>query len=134
MMDIYDFTSILFPFNWVLWFKHNFGPAVLDKARKKGMGILALKALAKRALKNDEEKRWEKCWYVPSDNFKEASPGLYFTLSLPVTSAISPSHAELLWLSCDIADNFKPVTESEISTLKEKSKDIHTIHEALIKS
>ena len=131
MIDVYDFVSMLFPFNWVLWFKHNFGPKVLNKAREKGMGILALKALAKRALKKGEETRWEKCWYVPSDNYEEASPGLRFTLSLPVTSAVSPSHAELLWLSCDIADNFKPVTADEISILKEKSRNIYTIFKAL---
>lgn len=131
MMDAYDFVSMLFPFNWVLWFKHNFGPAVLNKAREKGMGILALKALAKRALKKGEENRWKKCWYMPSDNYEEASLGLRFTLSLPVTSAVSPSHAELLWLSCDIADNFKPVTENEISILKEKSRNIYTIFKAL---
>ena len=82
MMDVYDFVSMLFPFNWVLWFKHNFGPTVLSKARKKGMGILALKALAKRALKKGEENKWKKCWYVPSDNYEEASLGLRFTLFL----------------------------------------------------
>ncbi|MCL4417080.1 MAG: aldo/keto reductase [Actinobacteria bacterium] len=131
MIDAYDFVSMLFPLNWVLWFKHNFGPAVLNKAKEKGMAVLALKALAKRALEKDEKPRWEKCWYVPSDNYEEASPGLRFTLSLPVTSAISPSHAELLWLACDIADNFKPIREDEISILKERSGNIHTIFEAL---
>jgi predicted aldo/keto reductase-like oxidoreductase len=132
LMQAYDFTSVMFPFNWVLWFKHDFGPSVLNKAGQKGMGVLALKALTKRALEKDEVKKWVKCWYVPEDSYEEASLGLRFTLSLKgVTAAVSPSHAELLWLACDIADNFKPVTEDELSTLKEKSKGINTITQGL---
>jgi predicted aldo/keto reductase-like oxidoreductase len=132
LMQAYDFTSVLFPFNWVLWFKHDFGPSVLNYAGQKGMGILALKALAKRALEKGEINKWGKCWYAPEDNYEKASLGLRFTLSLKgVTAAVSPGHAELLWLACDIADNFKPVTEGELSILKEKSKDIETIAQGL---
>ena len=132
LMQAYDFTSVMFPFNWALWFKHDFGPAVLNKAGQRGMGVLALKSLAKRALEKGEINRWGKCWYVPEDNFEEASLGLRFTLSLNgVTAAVSPSHAELLWLACDIADNFKPVTEEELSILKEKSIDMDTIIQGL---
>jgi predicted aldo/keto reductase-like oxidoreductase len=132
LMQAYDFTSVMFPFNWVLWFKHNFGPSVLNKAGQKGMAVLAIKALAKRALEKGEINKWGKCWYAPEDNYEEASLGLRFTLSLKgVTTVISPSHAELLWLACDIADNFTPITEVELSMLKEKSKDIDTITQGL---
>lgn len=128
LMQVFDFTSIMFPFNWVLWFKHGYGPSVLNMARQKGMGILAIKAMAKRDLKKGEINRWGKCWYVPEDNFKEASLGLRFTLSLEgVTAAVSPSYAELLMLACDIADDLKPITKEELSMLEEKSKRIDTI-------
>lgn len=128
LMKAYDFTSIMFSFNWALWFKNGYGPSVLDMAVKKGMGVLAIKALAKRGPEKDEVNKWVKCSYVPEDNFKEASLGLRFTLSLKgITTALSSSHAELLWLACDIADNFKPITEEELLMLKEKSKDVHTI-------
>jgi len=131
LMDIYDFTSILFPFNWALWFKDDFGPAVFEKAKEKGIGILALKALAKGTWEKDEKRNWSKCWYAPMDSFKEASLALRFTLSLPVTSAVSPSHAELLWLACDIADSFKTISPEEKDVLKNKSQSIDTLLQEL---
>jgi len=127
LMEQYDFSTILFPFSWSTWLKDGFGPEVLKKAREKNIGILALKALAKRRLEKNENPRWNKCWYAPVDDFKEASMCLRFTLSLPVTAAVSPSHAELLWWACDVADNFTPLQENELEFLKEKSKDINTI-------
>jgi len=122
LMSYYDFDSILFPITWVCWLKDGFGPKVLKRAKQKNMGILALKALAKRAWEKDEEKEWTKCWYAPVDNFDEASLALRFALSKPVTAAIAPGHAELLWWACDIADKFKPITEEETKMLKKRVK------------
>ena len=127
LMDAYDFVSILFPFNWALWFKDDYGPTVLKKAEEKGIGILALKALAKGAWEKDEKRNWNKCWYAPMDSLDEASLALRFILSFPVTSAVSPSHAELLWLACDIADGFKPISPEEKDVLKKRSKSIDTL-------
>jgi len=131
LIDSYEFSSILFPFNWASWLKNDFGPEVLKKAEEKGMAILALKAMAKRSLDKNEKPEWPKCWYSPIDEFEEASLALRFTLSLPVTAAIPPGYAEFLWWACDIADNFKPVTEQEIKSLKEKSLSLNTIAEVL---
>ncbi|MHB1348216.1 MAG: aldo/keto reductase, partial [Candidatus Humimicrobiaceae bacterium] len=129
LIDQYEFSSILFPLNWASWFKNDFGPKVLKKAELKNLAILALKALAKRSLDKNEKPKWPKCWYVPIDEHEEASLALRFTLSMPVTSAVSPSHAELLWLACDIADNYKPITEEETEFLRGKSKDTNTLTE-----
>jgi predicted aldo/keto reductase-like oxidoreductase len=132
LMDIYDFTSFLFPFNWTLWYKDDFGPAVFKKAKEKGIGTLALKAMAKGIWQSDDKGKWTKCWYEPLDSFEEASLALRFTLSLPVTSAVSPSHAELLWLACDIADNFKTITTEEKRLLKNKSMSIDTLTQEIL--
>ena len=43
-MDRYNFDTILFPVNFVLFSQANFGPQILKRAQEKGMGILALKA------------------------------------------------------------------------------------------
>jgi predicted aldo/keto reductase-like oxidoreductase len=127
LMDAYDFTSIMFPFNWALWFKNNYGPSVLTKAKEKEMGILAIKGLAKGALGKDEKRKWKKCWYAPLDDYEEASQALRFTLSLPVTSALSPSHAELLWLGCDVADNSTTISEEEKEILKNRAQSTDTL-------
>jgi predicted aldo/keto reductase-like oxidoreductase len=46
-MDRYHFDTILFPINFVLYSQAKFGPQVLEKARQKEMGIMALKGMAK---------------------------------------------------------------------------------------
>ena len=61
LLDRFDFDSILFPINWVCWHQGNFGPRVVEKAKEKGVAILALKTLAKRKLKEGEKKKWSKC-------------------------------------------------------------------------
>lgn len=104
LMEQFDFDSILFPVSRPSWEAGGFGPKVIEQAVEKGLGILALKALAKRPLEEGEKKKWPKCWYVPLDTLEEAIPALAFTLSQPVTAAIPPGHMELLRLACDALD------------------------------
>ena len=127
LLDRFEFDSILFPFNWVCWHQGHFGPRVLEKAQEKGAGILALKTLAKRKWKENEERKWSKAWYYPVDTFEEASLALRFTLSKPITAAVSPGHAELLWWACDAAEQFQPLSEEEAAQLAERSEGLDPI-------
>ncbi|MGI6208698.1 MAG: aldo/keto reductase [Anaerolineae bacterium] len=117
MMNQFQFDSVLFPFNWVAWYRGGFGPRVLQQAQDKGVGVLALKALAKRKLEEGEDRPWAKSWYAPVESYEEARWGLRFTLSLPVTAAVSPGHAELLWWMVDAAEELEPLSESEQAQL-----------------
>ena len=56
---------------------------------------------------------------------------LRFTLSKPITAAVSPGHQEFLWWACDIADNFSPITVEEDAQLKAWSKDLEPIFHAV---
>ncbi len=127
LMDRFDFDTILFPFNWVCWHQGHFGPRVLAKAQEKGMGILALKALAKRRRREGEARTWTKSWYHPVESFEEALMALRFTLSRPITAAVSPGHAELLWWACDAADRFTPLTEAEEAEVARLSEGLEPI-------
>lgn len=127
LLNRFDFDSVLFPFNWVCWHQGHFGPRVVDAAKGKGVGMLALKALAKRKWKEGEKRKWPKCWYAPVETAEEASLGLRFTLSLPITAAVSPGHAELLWWACDAADELKPLSDNEAARVAERSKGLDPI-------
>jgi len=127
LMERFPFDSVLFPFNWVCWHQSRFGPHVLGKAQELGMGALALKALAKRKLKEDEQKKWPKCWYVPVETPEEAALALRFTLSRPITAATSPSHAELLWWACDAADHLRPLSQEEEAQVARLSEGLEPI-------
>jgi aryl-alcohol dehydrogenase-like predicted oxidoreductase len=127
LMTRFNFDTILFPFNWVCWFQGHFGPAVLAKAQEKGMGILALKTLAKRKWKEGETRRWAKTWYSPVETFEEAQWAVRFTLSKPITAGTSPGHAQLLWWMCDAAEQFVPLSEQETAELAKRSEGLDPI-------
>jgi aryl-alcohol dehydrogenase-like predicted oxidoreductase len=127
LMDRFDFDTILFPFNWATWLESGFGPAVLEKAVEKDMGVLALKTLAKRAWGEDEERAWAKAWYCPVESYEEAKLAVRFTFSKPIAVGVSPGHMELFRWMCDAAEEFRPITDEETAILREKAKGLDTI-------
>lgn len=126
LMDIFDFDTILFPINWVAMLKANFGPAVIEKAKSKGMGILAIKGMA-MTLKDEQDKSHPKCWYKPIEDEKLAELAFRYTLSQSVTSAIPPGDETFLPLALKIAENFKEISEEEVEYLKERTKGLEPI-------
>jgi len=130
LLDRFAFDSILYPVNWVCWYGGSFGPGVVAKAQEQGIGILALKALARQTRQPGKERKWPKCWYEAVDSPEEAALGLRFTLGQPVTAAVSPSHAELLWWQCDAAMDLKPLSAEEEAQLVEQSKELSPLFTA----
>ena len=127
LMERFDFDTILFPINWTSWHQSKFGPSVVDAAAEKGMGILAIKAMAKCKWREGEERTWSKTWYHPVDDVEEARMGLRFTLSRPVTAAVSPGHDQFLWWMCDIADAFEPLSDEEEQQVAEYTDGLEPI-------
>lgn len=127
LLDRYDFASVLFPINWVVWNESDFGPAVIKKAKEKSVAVLALKTLARRKRTPDEVRKWPKCWYIPVESYEEAEYAVRFTLSRPITAAVSPGHHELLWWACDAADKFTPLTEEEETLVAKRAAGIEPI-------
>ena len=118
-MDRYNFDTILFPVNWVLFTQANFGPQILERAQEKKMGILALKSMAKTVWPAGESKNHPepKCWYQPAAFPDEASLGLRWTLGHPITAAIPPGDERYFRLAMDVAQNFKPLNAAEEQAL-----------------
>jgi len=119
-MDRGHFDTILFPTNFVLFSKANFGPQVLEHARQKGMGYLAIKAMAKGKYPANvpEAQHTPKCWYEPCKLPEEASLALRWTLSRPyLTAAIPPGNPDWFRHAMDVAQNFQAITEDETRTL-----------------
>lgn len=122
LMDRFDFDTILFPFNYTAWHKGNFGPQVMARAQEKGMGILALKAMARGPWPQGADRaRYPKCWYEPLITADDIKLGLRFTLSHPVTAAIPPGEPELFKMALSLRNDLKPLENSEIMTIKEKA-------------
>ena len=127
LMDEFDFDSVLFPINWVCSLNAGFGPQVIAKAKEKGIGRLALKAMARTPRVKDEKRDYPKCWYKPVTDPEETDLALRFTLSEPITAAIPPGDVRLFRKALDIADNFQPLNDAERDILKQKAEGLDPI-------
>lgn len=117
-MDRYNFDTILFPLNFVLFTQAGFGPQILKKAQEKNMGILALKSMAKTVWAPDQKVHPEpKCWYQPAAYPQEASLGLRWTLGHPITAALPPGDERYFRLAMDVAQSYKPLHANEEQAL-----------------
>lgn len=120
LMERFAFDTILFPVNFATWHAGHFGPQVLEMAQRKQMGILALKAMARRPWQQGATKTHAKCWYEPLSDAAAAREGLRFTLSHPVTAAIPPGDENLFSMALDLAADFQPLTPAEADAIKQK--------------
>jgi predicted aldo/keto reductase-like oxidoreductase len=113
-MEIFDFDTILFPINYVCYYKENFGAEVLEKAREKKMGILAIKGLARQPWPEGVERaHWPKAWYQPITDPEEANLAFRFTLSQPIAAAVPPGDIRLFQRALEIAHSFTPINDKE---------------------
>ena len=118
-MDRFHFDSILFPINFALYYKENFGPQVVEKAKEKGVARLAIKAMAKHSWAKDADRSgFPNCWYQPVADSTLADMALRFTLSQPITAAVPPGDPKLFRMAMDIASRFTPITNEEDEELK----------------
>jgi aryl-alcohol dehydrogenase-like predicted oxidoreductase len=128
-LDRYHFDTILFPINFVLFSQAKFGPQVLERARQKEMGIMALKGMAKStwsdAQKSDHPH--PKCWYEPAAYPEEAALGLRWTLSQAITAAIPPGDERYFRLGMDIGQSFQPIAEAEQQRLLAAAKGVNPL-------
>jgi aryl-alcohol dehydrogenase-like predicted oxidoreductase len=122
-IDRYPFDTVLFPVNWVLFSQANFGPQVIERARQKGMGCLALKAMAKTVWSAEQKKNHPqpKCWYQPANFPEEASLGLRWTLGHPITAALPPGEESYFRLAMDVAARFTPLDVAEEQSLLQRA-------------
>lgn len=129
LMGRYPFDSILFPVNFATYTKGDFGPTVIAEASKRGVSILALKALAECMWPEGDplRKRYTKTWYRPLTDPRKQELALRFTLSQPVVAAVSPGEEDLFWRAVEIAEQFTPITENERAELTQFAEELRPV-------
>lgn len=123
LIDAFDFQSVLFPINFVTWFNGKFGLQVVDKAKQKDMGVLALKAMAKQTWPEGVEKVYDRCWYEPIDEPEMAKLAVRYTLSQGATAAIPPGDIRLFRLGMEAGQQFTPITAEEEQILRDYAQE-----------
>jgi predicted aldo/keto reductase-like oxidoreductase len=124
-MDRFRFDSLLFPLSFPTWFGADFGPSVYKRAKKTGMGIIALKAMAHQLWPKGKRHRWKKTFYEPFDDIDRAALGLRFTFHLPVTAMFPPGHWELFQMALGLAQAgaLKPLNGKEKKIVKQIAEE-----------
>ena len=124
-IERFDFDTVLFPVNFVCYFKSGFGPELIERARNRGLGVLAIKALARQPWPDDSLRlHWPKSWYQPVTSPEEANLALRFTLSQPVTAAVPPGDVRLFRRALEIAHEFTPLHDGELRRLRRLSEGL----------
>lgn len=119
LIKSFDFDTVMFPVNWNYWFNYNQGSTVIEKAREKDMGIIAIKALAQKRWENGQQNNYG-TWYKPIyDNDHLAELALKFTLSQDVDTAVSPGDSRMLDLALNIYQNNNEKTKISKQELEE---------------
>jgi len=131
-MDKYDFDSILFPINFATFYKGDFGPQVIQRAKEKGIAVLALKAMARQLWAKDDplREKYIKCWYQPLTDPEEVMLALKFTLSQPTTAILPPGEEDLFRLALDLVKDYKPLTSEENEKLRILASGLNPIFTA----
>lgn len=124
----YDFDTILFPVNFALHFRWNFQAEVIEKAVRKGIGVLAIKALAKQKWPAaSQRKSHPKCWYQPIDEQSLGKRALYWALSQKITSLLPPGDESLYLQALQLAQKYRELTRQETALLEEEAGGLNTI-------
>jgi predicted aldo/keto reductase-like oxidoreductase len=122
LMKGFDFDTIMFPVNFTTWYAGNFGPQVLALAQEKKMGILAIKAMAKRPWPDGADTSgYPRCWYEPFTDEENIRMGLRFTLSHPVTAALPAGEEELYRIALNLRNHLEPLDNKEVEAIKAKA-------------
>jgi len=125
-MDMFDFDTILYPINCVCWYNGNFGPKVLETARKKDMGVMAIKAIAKNRISGDE-KSYPNLWYHPYEEDELIEKSLQFTLSQDITGTVHAGDSIFMKKTLQVIEGNKDFTAPDKDEILSMIKDIKPI-------
>ena len=121
-MNGFKFDTVMFPINFVEYYKIGFGGPVIELADKQGAGVLAIKALSKGPWPRgmDKTRKW---WYRATETQEEANAAMRFVLSQKqVAAGIPPSFLDLLDKAIEGGRSFRPITEAETGELKKTAE------------
>ena len=131
LIELYDFDTVLFPFNWFMHMQHGMGARLLAAAKEKRMGILGMKAFIERKWDSDAERAaspFPKSWCKPIDTADVAfgMAAMRYTLSLGVDTLVPPGNFESFRFAVTHIDACveRPYAESDRALLEEKLKGV----------
>ena len=128
-LELYDFDSVLFPFNWHMNMAYGMGNRLLKVAKEKNIGVLCMKSMIERAWDDTQDReaklKYPKSWCKPIDEEKEPElllAALKYAVSLGVDTIIPPGNFGHFKYAVDHIDEAlsEPLSEQEQKLLSDR--------------
>lgn len=126
-LELYDFDTLLFPFNWLMMMSKGFGETLIKEAKKRNMGILCLKPLIERKWENDDERKaseFPKSWCKPieTDDTAFGLAAMKFVIDKGIHTIVPPGNFESFKFAVDHIDTCldNPFSDDERTLLEKK--------------
>ena len=126
-LELYDFDTVLFPFNWFMNLEHQMGSRLIKVAKERGVGVLCMKAFIERRWDSEEEKAaspFPKSWCKPIDVEDEAFgvAAMKYALSLGVDTLIPPGNFASFSFAVNHIDAClaNPLNDQDLTFLRQK--------------
>ncbi len=110
----FDFDSILFPINFVLYADPVYrekANELLEVCRAKDVGTMIIKSIAKRPW--GEDPKTNNTWYRPFTNPERIQEAVNFVLSKDVTGLCTAGDLDVLPHILQACENFTPLSTNE---------------------
>lgn len=126
-LSLYDFDTVLFPFNWHMHMAHGMGSKLIAEAREKGVGLLCMKSMIERGWTDAERRasKYPKSWCNPIDADEEPAlleAALKYALRLGVDTIVPPGNFDHFRFAVEQIDAAleNPLSEAERAMLEDR--------------
>ena len=126
-LELYDFDTVLFPFNWFMNMEHQMGSRLIKAAKERNMGVLCMKAFIERKWDSEDERnasKFPKSWCKPIDVEDEAfgTAAMKYALSLGVDTLIPPGNFASFSFAVNHIDAClaNPLNDQDLAFLRQK--------------
>jgi predicted aldo/keto reductase-like oxidoreductase len=128
-LDNFDFDTVMFPINYIEYYKIGFGKEVLELASERNMGVFAMKAMCGGAWPQGMQ-RDRSNWYLALEDAESISLATRWALShKQVATAITPGFVDLIAKCLPAGPSYRPITDVETSKLQEMAKSSVSLFE-----
>ena len=132
-LELFDFDSVLFPFNWHMHMAHGMGSRLLKAAKEKNVGVLCMKSMIERAWDNEIDalarQKYPKSWCKPIDEDEDQElliAAVKYVFSLGVDTIIPPGNFGHFKFGVENIDRIlsNPLSEKERALLADRLETV----------
>ena len=127
-LDRYDFDTFLWPLNWALSLTSDWGKQIEYAAKEGDRGLLAMKALAHRHWRENEQKTYEKSWNRPlntsGDEVALGIAAMKYAIAHGAHTLVPPGDIDHFRFMLEHIDEViaNPLTDDDLALLKREAE------------